>query len=417
MLGTAMSFDWGVFKPYGVFVLLLSSALYLACIVGASVLVRGVGKRVGSAGLAVFIGTLLVGPMGFMAWLSVATQISPLDYQAWAHLPAVTTVLGCLGLTFLLWFVARCGMPERSMSIEPPKQKRRLPRWLVLATLVAGYTVLVAVATPTGVTSGQYPEILLYTLSGVLWASLVLLGMWAGLGSGRFGRRLLTGVLLCVLIACADALGASRRGVSPPGGPLYLIVMTVAMFSLFALAFACVRRMSGWHIADSGLGAEALDRPRWRLQFSLRHLLLAMTLAVCLLAFYHSCYPAGTATRVAGELWRQFGRRTLLVIPTSFAIFLSSAVVPWITLAYRGRGKRAILATGVVWAVFNCGVISVMTYWGRLGPFYKNTEMVVSFHLGAGAAGFVAAFVLRSCGYRIARYEKAGATHPSTGEG
>ncbi len=414
MLRTAMSFDWGVLKPYGLLILLVSSALYLACIVGAIVLVRGIGKRVGSAGLAVFVGTLLVGPMAFMAWLSVATQISPLDYQAGHHLPAVTTVLGCLGLTFLLWFVVRACAAERSMSIEPREQKRRLPRWLVLGLLVAGYTVLVALLTPTGVRSGQYPETLLCTLSGVLSAPLVLLGMWAGLGLGRFGRRLLTCASLCVVIGCAEALGASRRGVRLPGGPVYGIVMTVAIFSLFALAFGCVGRLSGWHIADLRRAGEAPDRPPWRLQFSLRHLLLGMTLAVCLLAYYYSRFPEGTATRVAGELWRKHGRRTLQVIPTSFAILLSTAVVPWITLAYRGRGKRAILATGIAWVVFNCGVISLLTYCFRLAPFYKNAEMVFSFHLGAGAAGFVAAFVLRSCGYRIARYEKAE-TPPLTG--
>jgi hypothetical protein len=88
-------------------------------------------------------------------------------------------------------------------------------------------------------------------------------------------------------------------------------------------------------------------------------------------------------------------------------MFLSTAVVPWITLAYRGRGKRAILATGIVWAAFNVGIILLMTYVARMGPFYKSTEMVVSFQLGAGAAGFVVAFVLRSCGYRIARYSFA----------
>jgi hypothetical protein len=192
--------------------------------------------------------------------------------------------------------------------------------------------------------------------------------------------------------------------------------MTVAMFCLFALAFACVGRTSGWHIASSEPPAQAPDPPRGRLQFSVRHLLLWITLAVCLLAFYHSRFPEGTATRVAGELWRQYGRRSLQVIPTSLALFLSTAVVPWITLAYRGRAKRAILVTGIVWAVFNGGVISVMTYWVRLAPFYKNTEMVVSFQLGAGAVGFIVAFVLRSCGYRITRYERAETTtdlHPS----
>ena len=159
MLRTAVSFDWGVLKPYGVLILFFSGALYLACVVGAIVLVRGIGKRAGSAGLAVLIGTRLVGPMGFMAWFSVVTQISPLDYQAGTHLPAVTTVGACLGLTFLLWFVVRCCVPERSARIDDPR-RRRLPRWLVLTLLMVGYTVLVAVVTPTGVTSGQYPDAL-----------------------------------------------------------------------------------------------------------------------------------------------------------------------------------------------------------------------------------------------------------------
>jgi hypothetical protein len=101
-------FDWGLDKEWGNLILVLSSGFYLACLGGTIVLLRQVGQMLRSVSLAIFSGTLLIGPMLFMAWQSVDLQWTSAHYQESTHIRAVITACVCFGLTLVLWFIARC---------------------------------------------------------------------------------------------------------------------------------------------------------------------------------------------------------------------------------------------------------------------------------------------------------------------
>lgn len=110
-------FDWGLFKRWGGLILFLSSGFYLACLGGAIVLLRQVGRMLGSGSLAIFLGTFLIGPMVYMAWQSVDLQQSTAHYQESTHIPAVLTVLVSFTLTLVLWFTVKCWRPYRARRI------------------------------------------------------------------------------------------------------------------------------------------------------------------------------------------------------------------------------------------------------------------------------------------------------------
>ena len=100
-------FDWGIFKPCGELILIMSSVFYLACVVGALYLLWQVGKMLHSANIALLLGVILVSPMAYMAWQSTELQHTSAHYQESTHIAAVITVGVCYNTTFLVWIVLR----------------------------------------------------------------------------------------------------------------------------------------------------------------------------------------------------------------------------------------------------------------------------------------------------------------------
>jgi hypothetical protein len=278
-------------------------------------------------------------------------------------------------------------------------------RWIVIGLFVAVYMGFAGAFTMTGVRWGEYPETLVYLVSGAIFIHPLLFALWAGLGPGPFLPRVSVTAFLCVLVACAEALGASRRSPRLAGWPLFDLALVATVFLLFTLVMWFVRQVSGWQIAHGGIATRCPDRPPYRIQFSVRLLLLWMTLAVCVLSLYHSRCAPGTATRVAAELWQPFGKRALLGVTVTVLGFVPTLAVPWIALASPARGWRAIVATAIAWVTFTSGVVWLRT-WTRLDLFHENVKWAVFMQLGASVAGLVSALVVRSCGYRIARATK-----------
>jgi len=298
-------------------------------------------------------------------------------------------------------------------TAEPPRSRPSVGRWIAIGLFVAGYMGFAAAFTMTGTRWGEYPEVLVYVVSGAIIVHVLLFATWAAFGPGPSFRRVAITGVACLLVACAEVLGASRRGVQLSGWPVVPLAVAASVFLLLTFVLGWVQRVSRWQIVLSGRALRSPARTAYRLQFGVRLFLLWITLAVCLLALYHSRCAPGTATRLAAEAWHDVGRRALLGVTLAVATFLPTLSVPWIALASPRPRRRAILTTALAWITFTLGAVLLAT-WLRVDAYHENVKWALSMQVGASAAGLVAAVVVRSCGYRmVRRKEREAATSPS----
>jgi hypothetical protein len=144
------------------------------------------------------------------------------------------------------------------------------------------------------------------------------------------------------------------------------------------------------------------DSPRS--QFSIKYLLVWTAVTAGVLGLGR-CLLAGGPSSGPNPGWHQSVGQFALAIGVLLTVLVPMVVVPWVTLAYRGRGILLIVAAAVVWAFLTYGAISVLA---RIPPasFAEAAEAVVFGQLGAAAAGFVTALVARLCGYRVVRLRR-----------
>jgi hypothetical protein len=98
-----MSWDWGVYKPYGELILLITTLMYLACFLLSCMLLHQIGRTLHRAKTALVVagGTLI--PMGLAAYWSVSCQMTSLHYQQHIHVPAVAV----FGICFIIVLTVR----------------------------------------------------------------------------------------------------------------------------------------------------------------------------------------------------------------------------------------------------------------------------------------------------------------------
>jgi hypothetical protein len=181
----------------------------------------------------------------------------------------------------------------------------------------------------------------------------------------------------------------------------------LVLFCLFGALLWSVQRGWGWQLARGRVTPKCPASHKWRLQFSLRLLLLWMTLAACVLALWQTHFADCGVSDQFLRWWRRDGLRLVYHMLLFAAILLPTVVVPWITLAYRGKRKWAILAAGLVWGILTYGIILMYSWYVRW-PLGACVPIVVQIQLGAGIAGFATALIFRFRGYRILRFKKMG---------
>ena len=114
------------------------------------------------------------------------------------------------------------------------------------------------------------PELTVAVSFGLVFSQMGLLGIWGGLGTSSWWRRLLSG------IAGIGYLGLlTRFGVSEPGSEVVLLVGTVLVAGVLLLA-RCFRLRIGI------VGADQAAPPR--MQFSIRQLLFLTFVVACIVS-------------------------------------------------------------------------------------------------------------------------------------
>ncbi len=290
---------------------------------------------------------------------------------------------------------------------EDRADRLRARNWDKLALFVIWYAVFVGIFTPNWTGGLEYPEELGLGLYGAIGAQVMLFSLWAGLGPGPWFYRIPLTALASALIGYADAFDAWGHSTASPGYIAAWVVTGVSLFCLYTLACLLVRKHFGWRIVLDSESANCRCEPEYRFQFSLRILLLWMTLAACVMAIYRYHFPDLNEVESVANWWTSHGRRIPQNICLFTARFLPTMIVSWVILTRSIPGRAATLAIRTAWLACVSVLAIVMTYGLRMGPLWTNVVWVVSLQLGASAAGYLVAGVFRSWGYRIVRVSQA----------
>jgi hypothetical protein len=139
---------------------------------------------------------------------------------------------------------------------------------------------------------------------------------------------------------------------------------------------------------------EAIDtaEPYARRQFGIKHLLtitflVAFLVGVLRFAATANSPPSSTA-------------RDVLLTGLFFAMLLPPLIIPWATLAYRPDRKRRTLVALAACVLASVGCIATLSTMHDLMVGFP-LQLVAMSQLGAVLGGFISAFVLLLCGYRI----------------
>jgi len=293
--------------------------------------------------------------------------------------------------------VASDGPAVAEARAPEPHRRRVRWQWLVLGLLVLGHASFDAVFTPMGTPVDDNAMAAPYAVIGVIAVQPMLLAMWVALGRGPLVQRLFWAVLACVLVASGDALGSLWNRPGSVGNAMAgSVAAMLVLFGVAALALWPVRRLSGWRI---GRGSPEAARPS---QFGIVHLILWTTLTA---VFLGAARFLGQQVPVEGEgsSWRHPAVQVALAAAFLLVALFPTVVVPWVTLAYRGRRNLLILAAAAAWAALTYACIVLMSKSAPT-PLYQIAQPIVFLQAGASAAGLLSALVVRLCGYRIARY-------------
>jgi hypothetical protein len=133
----------------------------------------------------------------------------------------------------------------------------------------------------------------------------------------------------------------------------------------------------------------------------LKRLLQGITLAAAALAAYRYVYPHGIPSETIERAWREIAR-ALQAAPFVVLVPLPTTVVVWSVLIW-GQRKSAILIILAWVAGWDAAALWLGEFLGTHYGFPFSAQVMAAMQVGATAAAFVSAVVLRSCGYRLAR--------------
>ena len=282
-------------------------------------------------------------------------------------------------------------MSESPPVNEVPEHRRRSYYWIVMGLLVAIYAVVGTFFVPDG------NNVLSLLIGGLLLSQPLLFAFWAALAPQRFYHRFLWSLLLCSLVSFVEELGDLRNPYSHLGSTMLAFTAEFLVVTILLLVF---RRLSRWHIRQ--LAAEETPSDYRPNQFGIRHLVILITITAL------ACGLFKTLLMMNSNMDERFSS-VAISVGANTVIFLLSLlpvlVIPWYTLACRGRVSVLILATIAILAVCDSVVYDLTIV--VLAIDQSIIRKLLLSQLGAGLSVFFTTLVLRWCGYRMIREAKA----------
>ena len=273
--------------------------------------------------------------------------------------------------------------------------------WYVLGLLVIAHAVFDALLTPFGRAVSSCPMMVAYPVIGVMAIQPALFAMWAALRRQPFLQRIIPAGLACVAVAFAGGLGEIRHASDHPISVIAEnIAIMSAYFALATLVFWIVGRIFRWQVIRGN--AESSTSEPLGDQFGIGHLLTWTAISAGMLGLAR--FLGGhVGSHDAASPWQQPMGQVAIMAAFFLVVLLPIVVIPWITLAYSGRGKLLLLAAILGWGGLTYGCIVVMVQMFQV-TFPEIAQPVILIQLGAGVAGLLSALIVRFCGFRITRY-------------
>ncbi len=100
---TANFFDWGVFKPSGGAIFVVTALLYIACLIASVWMILRIGRRIGWPKVTLAVGLVGLVPMVDKASFSLLLQMTSSHDQESTHIPAVITIGVSFGVVLAAW--------------------------------------------------------------------------------------------------------------------------------------------------------------------------------------------------------------------------------------------------------------------------------------------------------------------------
>ncbi len=249
---------------------------------------------------------------------------------------------------------------------EPPNFRIRFV-WLVAAHVVVGVLagLLSDSLEPNTVRSSFF--------AGIMLGQFCLLGIWGGLGETVFWKRLIDVMLGLSYLTCLCGLVEGRIEV-------YFPILLLCAIASMVCVMLIVRFMNGAIYNDRSLSIAPRNQ-----QFTIRHLLVLMSVTACVAAILKP------PQLIVGAPFRE----ELILTFLSGIVYAVIAVIP----------LRSILASNrpVLYGIF---VVAVEAYFafvlGYLSdPFSNDDVLALTFAATQAMCVVITLLIVRSWGYRL----------------
>lgn len=236
---------------------------------------------------------------------------------------------------------------------------------------------------------------LLWAMVSVMYAQLMLLAVWLGLGTSKWTVRMASAVLAVAYLTIWLFVGFSIRPDTTAPSYFRLFASFCGLILIIAGVFLLLRRKHG-EIRDI-TGQQVSSRPRS--QFSILQLLLVTAVVAVLLALIRAATADRSGTEFSG----------LASSVLAFVVFLvTTLIAPWAVLSMGPVRSRVVIlllvalllgiALALVSLPFNLTIVS------RVWTWYFLAECLILDFLTVIV--IVSLLVVRSCGYRLIRKDQ-----------
>ena len=246
---------------------------------------------------------------------------------------------------------------------------------------------------------GSWP--LSFLSVGIVVSQPILIAMWIALAPQRFYVRFLWGLLVFALtffaVGCGLSLNETRA--NAPAAAVFIAAGDLLILVAASLMLLLVRRVTRWQIVHRDGKQRGSEYQAY--QFGIKHLMILTAIVAFALGLFRTLVlmesrrPAFPGISQVTDPIRHI---SVMLFPL--------IIVPWSALAYVRN-----VAWSIMRAVFFIGIIDVAAFfifrWAGRG--LGIIEIHLLFQCGAGLSMFATAFVLRLCGFRMARVPASGA--------